>query len=189
MLPLQEFWGALAPQTEVQLSVHAVCHWCRHQWQKTSMGWVHSTKLPVSYGFYRRSFRRVKMFLSHNTKHGDVSFKLGQDLACFQNTSWGRQKIPRGNTCWKLWGFSLATGDCKPCEDKFLIFLTCAARLYWSELQVAKNFQESTNNLHLQPWGILTVPSCFHRKGKTDFHLLHPSSLAPASSSLILQKK
>lgn len=36
------------------------------------------------------------MFLSHNTKHGDVSLKLDLDSACFQNTSWGGQKYQGG---------------------------------------------------------------------------------------------
>lgn len=58
-------------------------------------------QVPVSYRFYRRSFGRVKMFLSHSPKHGDVSFKLDQDSACFQRpclSPHGEDKKYQGGT-------------------------------------------------------------------------------------------
>jgi len=71
----------------------------------------------------------------------------------------------------------LATGDIRPREvEFFLILLTCAAGLYLPELQDVTNFQESTNNVHLQPIGRLPVSSQFYEKGKMVSHLLHPCS-------------
>lgn len=119
---------------EAQLNFHAVWHWCRHGWLKTDKGWVHSTKLQISYVFYRRTFGRVTVLLPHYTMHGIGFICITRGLSFLLKvllvSSWGRQKIPNRNTCCKLRGFPLATGDRNPCGVKFvLILLTRVAGL------------------------------------------------------------